>query len=310
MNNVITLDNSLNNRIASLEEQQAAQGAYFDIIESPSVYTFGGELRENGNKTLVNSETGEFISEMSQNYVTVPNEEILGTLNEYIARSDIDITGAKCNVRVGYNGKRTAVDYIFPNHKISTGGGDDTYLSLGVINSFDGSTGLLSAFGGLRGLCLNTQFFGEVVSFKKYHNSGLDFDDVAETITRGLNVFYAEGDKWKRMIEAQINDVEAYQAILHYCGISKHDVGLTYTLYVGNKEGNRATKVDDMMKVYNKYKQELGQNQFALFNCLTHTAEHGAKKVKKPQSISTIGKRGDLVRAVSMNHLSEFRAVA
>lgn len=313
MNNVIQLFDSKGNtnaeRMAYLEADQANQGLYYDVIEGEATYTVDGVTKVAENKkALINGNTGELISYMGQGYKTVTNGEMFGTLNPLIAKSDIDLDGAYSKVKVGYNGARTAVNYVFPAHKIDVGGGDHTYLQLLVINSFDGTTGLISAFGGLRGFCLNTQIFGEHVGFKRYHNASLEFDDIAKTVTRGIEVFANEGDAWKRMLEATVTTDDAYKAIMDYC---KKDILLspTYADFVSNKATPRTTKVDNMMRIYGDYEKDLGPNEFALFNCLTHVAEHGcAMSGNAEQSLAGVQTRLEAVRSVSARHLTQFKA--
>jgi len=310
-------------RIAGLEAEQAKQGAYYDVIVEPAIYKHDGEIKEVPNKVaLVNGSTGKFISQMSKGYKVVSNKETLGTLNAHLARSDIDLTGAYSKVRVGYNGGRTAVNYVFPAHKIETAPGDYTYLSLLFINSFDGSTSLISSFGGLRGYCLNTQVFGEMVSFKKLHNNSLDFDDVAETVTRGLEVFLKEGDAWKRMLETQIDYYKAVAAILKWFKIdpvvddtfgsmsfSYENFASNYIRAAANNEMKMPPKVETALGIWNKYVEEFGHNEFALYNTLTHLAEHGAlKSGNRPQALGTIQKRHSAVRAISNQYLTQYAA--
>jgi hypothetical protein len=318
MSNVIELSsivkpNSNIARMAELEAAQAQQGLYYDVIEGEATFTVDGVTKVAENKkALINADTGKLIAYMGMGYHTVTMREMFGALNPLIANSDIDLTGAYSTVRVGYNGARAAVNYVFPEHKLDMGGPHGpTYLQLLVINSFDGSTGLISAFGGLRGYCLNTQVFGEHVGFKRYHNAQLDFDDVARTVTRGIEVFAKEGENWKRMVEAPVYSDDAYKAIMDYC--KKETILVpTYSDYQANKVlmgKTRDTKVDNMMRVWEDYARDLGGNEFALFNCLTHVAEHGcAKSGNAEQSLAGVQTRLQAVRDVSARHLTQFKA--
>jgi hypothetical protein len=296
-------------RMAYLEAEQEKQGLFYDVIEGKATFTVDGVTKVADNKkALINGNTGELISYMGNGYRTVTNKEMIGTLNPLIAKCDIDLNGAYSKVKVGYNGARTAVNYVFPEHKIDVGGGDNTYLQLLVINSFDGSTGLISAFGGLRGFCLNTQIFGQHVGFKRYHNAQLDFDDVAATVTRGIEVFAQEGETWKRMLETNTYADDAYKAVMDYC--KKDTLAFpTYQDFLSNKVSKRTTKVENMMRVWEDYAKDLGYNEFALYNTLTHVAEHGcAESGNKEQSLNGIQTRSQLVREVSARHLVQFKA--
>jgi len=257
----------------------------------------------------VSQATGEFLSYVSQGYNLQQMEDSCGILNNYIARTDaIDLEGAHTDVRVGYGGRRAAINIVFPAHKITTSEDDHTYLSLLVMNSFDTSTSLIAAFGGLRGYCLNTQTWGEDVRFSKAHDSKLDFEDVARTITRGIEVFGKEGDNYRRMLSAPVTTDDAYLAIGDYCNL---DLCLfpTFGEYRKAHARKRVTRVENMMGIFFKYQKELGSNEFAIFNTLSHVSSHGCSATgNKPQAISGIQGRNNNVRRVALNHLEHYAA--
>jgi hypothetical protein len=64
-----------------------------------------------------------------------------------------------------------------------------------------------------------------------------------------------------------------------------------------------------MMRIFHDYANDLGYNEFALYNTLTHVAEHGcAKSGNAEQSLNGIQSRLQLVREVSARHLMQFKA--
>ena len=73
----------------------------------------------------------------------------------------------------------------------------------------------------------------------------------------------------------------------------------------------RTTKLENYKRIYDRYVREMGNNEFALYNTLTHISTHGAAKAgDKQQAISTFGDRSKRVTALAQKHLVSYAIAA
>jgi len=312
-------DSIVNNTIetgrANLLDSLHSQGAFYDVECTANLFpvTEGDKTayRSTGKKTLINGTTKQPISVMSDAYTVVQNKDIFNALDRQIAESDLDLTGAYTKVDVANNGAQVAVRYIFPAHSVDTGNGDTTSLMITAINSFNGSTSFCIYLGGFRGYCMNTQVFGTtIVQYKKQHSRGLSIDRAAEIIRGGIDVFNMEGEIWKKMAQTTVTDQDAYLALAEMAEI---DVCLYPTYRKYQREvidaQTRTTKMENYVRIYRKYAQEMGSSEFALYNTLTHISTHGAAQSgNRDQAISTFSDRTNKVKRIAYNHLTSYAA--
>ncbi len=288
----------------------------YDVLPADHTYLnpVSGEVEKTGRKDLINGNTGKFIANMSNGYCVVQNVDIFEALDKEIADSGIDITDAETYVDVQNDGGSVAVRYVFPAHSVDTGNGDTTSLMITAINSFNGSTGFAIYVGGFRGYCMNTQVFGTtIVGYRKKHCKNLCINKAASIIRTGLDVFLMEGEIWKEMRSRVVSSDSAFKALAEY---AKIDLAKTPTLeaYLMDRRVKGMIKVapiENYMRIYNDYVSEMGANEFALYNTLTHIGTHGAAAVgNRTQANSTFDTRSKDVRKVVTKHCTAYAQAA
>lgn len=312
MTNVI---NIFQNARKTLLEQIRGEIDY-DVIALEHTYKnpITGQETATGRKDLVNGNTGNFISNMSDGYAIVQNVDIFEELDQRIAESGLDITGAQTFVDVQNDGGSVAVRYVFPAHSIDVGNGDKTSLMITAINSFNGSTGFAIYLGGFRGYCMNTQVFGTtVVGYRKKHTRNLCIKKAVDIIRKGIDVFMMEGEIWKEMTKRTVSREKAFVALADYADI---DLAKTPTLesYLLERRAQGMKKVapiENYLRIFDEYVSEMGNSEFALYNTLTHIATHGAAKSgKKVPANSTYETRMSGVRKVIQKHCTAYAKAA
>jgi hypothetical protein len=314
MSNVLSFPGNTTAGRMSLLSQLHQAGAFYDVKECGNY--FNGDYNEmipTGKKTLVNANTGEPISVMSQEYVVVQNEQIFAALDRQIAASGLNLTGAYTNVVMQNNGGQVMVQYIFPAHSVDVGNGDTAAFMITAINSFNGTCAFVVYVGAFRGYCRNGQVFGTgFIAYRKQHCKGLNIDRAADTIRVGIDVFMKEGELWKQMTKRYITEQQAYVAL---ADMAEVDVAKypTYAAYLADVQvtAKRTTKLENYVRIFQEYQAEMGTTEFALYNTITAITTHGAAKAgERVQAISTYETRAKKAQKICATHIQSYREAA
>ena len=132
-------------------------------------------------KALVNNDTGEVLSVVSDSYQIAQHPDTFRTVERIIADSDLDLTGVRRNIEVSHNGARAYARYTFPAHELETSRGDSSVLEILARNSFDGSWCFHIDIGAVRMACTNGQVILEdFAMYKSRHTKNLNMAHAAK----------------------------------------------------------------------------------------------------------------------------------
>ena len=139
----------------------------FGVEEVPLHYYFeskdingtsvGTEMKAEGKKAIIRSDTGEFIGNHSERYKTVPHYSLYKKHSEKLfSNKNIDCDNVDIIDATWDNGAKARRTIHFKEHNYKVKEGDIVQLRTDIFNSLDGSWAFQTFTGAYRSLCLNT----------------------------------------------------------------------------------------------------------------------------------------------------------
>ena len=215
-------------------------------------------------KAIIREDSGELISIMRDTYKLVPNSEVIKPLVDQLSRLDTRWYIDDSHSFVEHNRMRLQV--TFPDLTLNDGK-SDIALSLFLHNSYDGSEGIRSFWGAIRGICSNGLIFGKVLSqYYARHTSGVEIDNLKERVEST----YDQIPVIKQRIEI-LQNLEVTETLREEVTKS---LGTTITKYVED--------------------QPEPENRWVLFNYLTWYVSHVIEKRLRAQYQMKISKLFEL----------------
>lgn len=310
MSNVI----AINSRQEVLNNLGDYGEAHFNVQSLPMFYevypeetsTLTKEYIVPNKKTLVRSDNNESIAVVSDGYEVAQHPDAFRTVENIITNSNLDLTNVKRNIETSHNGARAYARYTFPAHEIETSRGDSSTLEIVARNSFDGSWCFHIDIGAVRGLCLNGQVFIEdFAMYKSKHTKGLNMSHASRKLSKSLEVYEKEVERWKEWKNIQLTSLESlniFGKISNCKYLNSQDSNSLSTSQLLDQPEVYRNKT--LMNLFNHYvtdeRKALGSNLWAVYNTLTHWATHAPAGKKTAQNnISAIKvRRQDKVREV------------
>ena len=228
-------------------------------------------------KALINVATGEPISTVGINYQVVDNETVFGQLEDAIRLSNLDTNGMERNISTSHNGGRTVLSYTFPEHRIAIKKGDEVDLTITALNSYDTSWRFRVLGGAFRILCANGLIDGDTfLEYSGKHTISLDTERAIRNLETSLDGFLANAELWKAYPKIKVTPLQVNSVF--------------EKLAQGSKSMLKGLDTN-----FEMYKDEVGQNLWALFNTLTEWSTH-AKIKNEGNAPSIIINREEKVR--------------
>ncbi len=292
----------------TLHAQLDAKGVFYTVDGRDNfVQNNAGEFVSTGSKTIYNETNEKTLGVMSKGYEIVQNENIFTSLFAEIERAGLDVSNAFTRVRMDNDGQRVMAEIIFPETSFDVAVGDTVALSITAINSFDGSGAFHLKMGAFRFICANGMVSANgIIEYKHQHSKGLSASSAAKHIANGMTQYNEDKESLLEQANTQVNAQDVYEALAI---MNKIDTKLapTYEQYqlVIRPTLKREPAIERHMGLWNKYKAELGNTQWALNNVLTHISTHGDKpEYTADQNITTRSGKEKLVGVALRNMLA------
>jgi Domain of unknown function (DUF932) len=136
-------------------------------------------------KAIVRQDTGKLISIQRETYQLIPNKEVIQPLMKQLSKMDTPFFIDRSHSFV-LDGKMR-LNLVFPEYKIFDSV-SDVALTLNLMNSYDGSSGLKIHFGLLRQVCTNGLIVNQILSkFYGRHTKGLNLHGIREALDASYN---------------------------------------------------------------------------------------------------------------------------
>ena len=221
-----------------------------------------------------NSEPISIVSK-SYNFEGAQYSDLYKQLIGICKASGINSNGVQVASQMSPNGSRGIIKMTFPEYEIDLGHGDTSQFQLLARSSFDGSWPAVFQAGAIRMACLNGQIFADnVCLYKARHTKNLSLDHARRKMVEAIKTFEVEAERWHNWKETTVSDRKALGIFADAAGCSivaeSRDVPLGDLLA---KIKNKSLKYMWNQYIVNE-KQVLGDNEWAVYNALTHWSTH------------------------------------
>ena len=309
MTNVI----SINNTYDVLNNLGDYGSAGFNVYTRPVKYIDANdEIQVVPNKkVLVRDDNNESVGIVGQNYEVAQHPDAFRTVERIISNSDLDTTGISRDIQVSHDGARAYAVYTLPAHSIGQGK-EETALQISTRNSFDGSWCFHVEVGAVRMICLNGQvFLDSFAMFKARHTAGLNMDHAARKLSKAIDVYQNESERWVRWQNTSVTDNQAFKTFADVAGCKfvtpvKAMTSTVDSLLLEPEVYRNRTLMNLWTQYTNDERKALGSTAWAVYNTMTHWATHAeATKSTAQKNIAAIQvARQDKVRQASKNLLT------
>ena len=292
MNNVI----AINNKYDVLNNLGGYGEAGFNVYTKPVTFTSTeNETVTIPNKNvLVRNDNHNSVGIVGSKYEVAQHPDAFRTVERIIAGSDLDVTGVTRDIQVSHDGARAYAVYTLPAH--STGEGkEETALQISTRNSFDGSWCFHVEVGAVRMICLNGQvFLDSFAMFKARHTAGLNMDHAARKLSKAIDVYQNESERWLKWQNTSVTDNEAFKTFADVAGCKfvtpvKAMSSTVDSLLLEPEVYRNRTLMNLWTQYTSDERKALGSTAWAMYNTMTHWATHAdATKSTAQKNIAAI----------------------
>ena len=262
-------------------------------------------------KVLVRDDNNESVGIVGQNYEVAQHPDAFRTVERIISNSDLDTTGISRDIQVSHDGARAYAVYTLPAHSAGQGK-EETALQISTRNSFDGSWCFHVEVGAVRMICLNGQvFLDSFAMFKARHTAGLNMEHAARKLSKAIDVYQNESERWIRWQNTSVTDNQAFKTFADVAGCKfitpvKAMTSTVDSLLLEPEVYRNRTLMNLWTQYTNDERKALGSTAWAIYNTMTHWATHAdATKSTAQRNIAAIQvARQDKVRQASKNLLT------
>ncbi len=262
-------------------------------------------------KVLIRDDNNESVGIVGQSYEVAQHPDAFRTVERIISNSDLDTTGVTRDIQVSHDGARAYAVYTLPAHSVGQGK-EETALQISTRNSFDGSWCFHVEVGAVRMICLNGQvFLDSFAMFKARHTAGLNMDHAARKLSKAIDVYQNESERWIRWQNTSVTDNQAFKTFADVAGCKfvtpvKAMTSTVESLLLEPEVYRNRTLMNLWTQYTNDERKALGSTAWAIYNTMTHWATHAsATKSTAQKNIAAIQvARQDKVRQASKNLLT------
>ena len=312
---VIDLRAQANTNARIVEDLGPYTAGAFEVAATPVEFTTKGVDRsvrmDDTHRVLYRTDTNQVLSVVGQRYRVAQYTDAWKAAERILINSGLDLTGLERHMAESHDGARAYAVYTLPSYTVDLGAGDESALQVSAYSSFDGTWCFSLEVGAVRMICLNTQVAIDGFSlYKSKHTPSLDIGHAVRKIGTVLDTYNREAERWGRWREEAVNDRSAFLTFAQAANckfVSARSASLAISELLEEPEvyRNRA-----LMYLWQQYttdeRKHLGQNEWAVFNTLTHWATHApAGKKTATANIEAIKvRRSERVRETARARLA------
>jgi hypothetical protein len=264
----------------------------FPIEVHPTPNAITGEPLAN-SKQIVRTDTNEVLGVHKSAYKPVLHSDVVNSIEDAVLESQVS-KDFYIDTQIFENGAKLkgTVHFrdLYIENKKSAEVGDIVNFKVDFLNSYDGSWSYMQKAEGHRLVCKNGMVSGLAIAMSKFkHTTSINIEGSANKIQIGLETFLTNKSKWERWTQIKLQDqnVEIFL---------KATVCKTHTRQSGVSKTNEK-QLEILLGLWEKEKNQLGNNQWALYNCLTYWSTH-TQDARTPH-IASFNREGDVGRAIN-----------
>ena len=286
----------------------------FEVAAAPVEFTTKGVDRsvrmDDTHRVLYRTDTNQVLNVVGSRYRMAQYTDAWKAAERILINSGLDLTGLERRMAESHEGARAYAVYTLPSYTVDLGAGDESVLQVSAYSSFDGTWCFSLEVGAVRMICLNTQVAIDGFSlYKSKHTPSLDIGHAVRKIGTVLDTYNKEAERWGRWREQEVTDMSAFLTFAKAanCKFVPARVSFTISEFLEEPEVYRNQA---LMYMWNQYttdeRKHLGNNQWAVYNTLTHWATHApAGKKTATANIEAIKvRRSERVRETARARLA------
>lgn len=248
----------------------------FNVSSEPVISSITGTMAEDKKMLLRHSpndpsDSGKYLSVVSDSYRVVENQEILLPLQDQL-RNFFDpsvVEDIKVRDVVSRNGATCLAEYVLPkvNATVTTGTGHRSTFGLTFMlkNTFDGSASVVMYSGIIDFFCLNGNITGSYDVTRRRHTSGFNTTGFIHAFENTLKRFNGVIEQYQIYANSKIVDGESVLQL--FKKLTGHNTDRA-------RERNRESIADKLYGQYAREAIERGGNVFSVMSAMTHYASH------------------------------------
>jgi len=264
----------------------------FPIEVHPTPNAITGDPLPN-SKQIVRTDTNEVLGVHKSAYKPVLHSDVVNSIEDAVIESQVS-KDYYIDTKIFENGAKLkgTVHFrdLYIENKKSAEVGDIVNFKVDFLNSYDGSWSYMQKAEGHRLVCKNGMVSGLAIAMSKFkHTTSINIEGSANKIQIGLETFLNNKSKWERWTQIKLEDQNVETFL-------KATVCKTHTRQSGVSKTNEK-QLEILLGLWEKEKNQLGNNQWALYNCLTYWSTH-TQDARTPH-IASFNREGDVGRAIN-----------
>ena len=236
----------------------------FPIETQPVFDQFGNEIA--GSQCVMRTDTNTVLGVHGSRYKVVSHDDVVNSILDSVTTADLS-SDYTVDIQVLEDGRKLRGQILFNDLTIEPAVGDYTKFKVDFFNSYDASWSFSQVASGLRLWCLNGCTMPDAIALTRYkHTASINVEGSAAKIKNGLRHFFHQKDVWRDWMATPVTNDMAETFF-------KRTVAKAFT------RQQQATKINEkqlenLLSIWSNQASALGQNKWALYNCLTYWATH------------------------------------
>jgi hypothetical protein len=216
---------------------------------------------------VIRTDTNTVLGHHGSRYKLVPHDDVVNSIMDAVKQSEITTDYKEPSISVFENGRKMRGEIVFPDLVVEPQVDDYVQARIVFTNSYDQSWSFFQSVDALRLWCLNGCTTPDAVARSRYkHTTFLNVDGSAAKIKEGIKHFHTRKDEWQKWMKRKISN--DYAEIFFKKTIAK---GFSRQQSVDNVNQKQ---MENLLRIWENETKQLGNNQWALYNCLTYWATH------------------------------------
>jgi len=247
----------------------------FNILELPLIPQ-GMTTPVDGWKLLVREDTGEHLHVHKASYKVLPHADVVQATQDALKAVNIS-SDYDFNVYCHEQGKKLEIDIKFNNLVTEPEVGDHVMFRVKGFNSYDGHWAYQTVADAFRLWCKNGCVTPDsVTAIWQRHTNSISVEGIEQKIKLGLETFWNQKEQWQAWMKTKVEKEEVENLF------KKRLVKINSKT---TEETHNKKQLENLMGQLDQEFKHLGQNKWAVYNCMTHWATH-TTDTKRPHNVT------------------------
>jgi len=245
-------------------------------IEMQPVFDTNGNAID-GHQCVMRTDTNDVLGVHGSRYKAVSHDDVVNSIIDGVRQANLS-SDWKEDVQVFENGKKIRGHILFNDLTIEPSVGDYTKFKIDFFNSYDASWSFSQQASGLRLWCSNGCTTPDAVARSRYkHTSSINVEGSANKMINGVQHFMSRKEVWQSWKQTTVTNNMAETFF-------KRTVAKGFTRQQQVTKTNER-QLENLLGIWGNESGSLGQNKWALYNCLTYWATH-TNDLRSPHTAS------------------------